>query len=623
MNNHNYLESFIEKENMNFIGINALGILQKDLVAVLGVDRAKGFLLRYSRQCGEKDARYLKENFLFEPEIELLHAGYKINVIRGHAKITPIELKVNKQTDEFYLEHHFSHSFEAKQYLERFGKHTEPVCHTLTGYASGYASEYFGEEILFKEVSCIGKGDPHCILIGKLKRDWGSDLNEMIPYYQEENLSIELDKAYKQIEKQKKDLSDALDISENLSKILLKGGDISKVLEELSKSLSCTVLFEDRNFNIMGHFGNYSPYDFKGLIEKDQGKELPWIKTLIEEKSTVELCLNKDFGYDNRRLISPIILNKEIWGYISLIKEDGIFDEMEHILLERANTICALHFSNERATIEAERRITGGLLNELLMDNPDLKSLDYRMKLMGYDLNKEHYIYLLMLNDQKVNKEIDIDFKNKIIDEINYQMQPLGKKCLLSGLLNQIIILVPKEIITGMSTTYKKFGDLLIKNVHKKYSNICFLLGISSNFNGIDKFRKAYDEANKAISILNRKKGFANRIAFDDLGYLGFLLNSTNMEELEGFANNLLSRLLVYDKEYNSELLKTLYYILEFQGNIANTSKKLMISDGAARYRFKRIAEITNLDLNTTEDFLNAHLALQIFLHLGVWDMDL
>jgi purine catabolism regulator len=618
----NYLESFLGNGNTDFIGINALGILRKDLVAVLGMERVKGFLLRYSRQCGMNDCRYMKENFLWEPEIELLHAGYKVNEIRGHAKVVPINIKANKLKDEFHFEAFFSYSCEAEQHIQHFGKNNEPVCYTLMGYANGYASEYFGKEILFKEVNCIGKGDPQCKFIGKLIKDWGPEINEILPLYKEENLSAELDRAYQRIKEQKKALSDALDISEKLSKILIQGGDISSVLEVLSNRLSTTVLFEDRNFNLIESFGSYTPYNFKDLIQKEKRKKLPWMKALFEDKRTVQLSIDERYGYKHERLISPVMLNNEVWAYISIIKMHGTFDEIDYVLLERANTICALHFSNERTAIETEKRIKGGLLNELLTEKPDLKSLSYRMKLMGYDLNKEHYVYIMILNDSEVEKASSFDYKNKIIDDINYQLSSFGKSCFVSSLIDKIIILVPQELLIQMKTTPKKLGELLEKTIRKKYRNASLFIGISSLFHGLDNYRKAYEEASKSISLASRKESPTNIISYEDLGYLGFLLNTNNMEELEKFAKNLLSDLLIYDKESNSEFLKTLYFLLEFQGNITQVSRKLMVSDGAVRYRLKRISEITNLDLSTTKDFLNAHLALKIFLLFGIWELN-
>lgn len=622
MNTQNYLDSFLASGNTDFIGINALGILRKDLVAVLGMERVKGFLLRYSRQCGINDCKHMKGNFYWEPEIELLHAGYKVNEIRGHAKLHPVKIKCNKLRDEFYFESFFNYSIEAEHHIQHFGKNNEPVCYTLMGYANGYASEYYGQDILFKEIECIGKGDSQCRFIGKLIKDWGPEINEILPLFKEENLSAELDIAYQRIKEQKKALRDALDISEKLSKILIQGGNISSVLDVLSNRLSTTVLFEDRNFNLIESFGSYSPYNFKDYFQKEKRKKLPWMKELFEEKRTIQLSIDERFGCKHERLTSPVMLNNEVWAYISLIKIHGTFDEIDYVLLERANTICALHFSNERNAIETEKRMKGGFLSELLADKPDLKSLSYRMKLMGYDLNKDHYVYLLHINESDDKRGSLFEVNNKIIDDVNYQLNSYGKSCIVTNLFDKIIVLVPQEFLINMKTTPKKLGELIEKTIRRKYGHFNLYLGISSLFKGLENFRKSYEEASISISIASRKESTKTIICYEDLGYLGFLLTTNNIAELEKYAKNLLSDLLIYDKKSNSEFMKTLYFLLEFQGNITLVSRKLMLSDGAVRYRLKRISEITNLDFGNTKDFLNAHLALQIYLLFGIWDLN-
>ena len=393
----NFLKDFLESGHTDFIGVNALGILRKDLVKTLGLERAKGFLLRYSHDCGVNDAKYFEENFSWESDIEILEAGYKINDVKGYAKFIPIEIRSDQKKGEFYFEGRWYYSYEAEQHIRHFGLHTEPVCHTLSGYASGYSSQYLGKKVIFKEIECIGKGDPNCIFIGKPINEWEDEIKDILPLYEEENLSEELDRAYKRIEKQKKILSDVLDINEKLSKILIKGGDIFTVLKELSQNLSSTVVLEDRNFNLIEACGHYIPYPFTELVQALKTKKKPaWMDKLFNEKRTVQLTVPKQIsGWKHERLISPVLVNNVVWGYISLMKEEGTFDEMESVLLERANTICALHFSNERTAIETEKRIIGGFLNELLLPNPDIKNLSYRMKIMGYNLNKAHYVFIL------------------------------------------------------------------------------------------------------------------------------------------------------------------------------------------------------------------------------------
>jgi DNA-binding PucR family transcriptional regulator len=147
-------------------------------------------------------------------------------------------------------------------------------------------------------------------------------------------------------------------------------------------------------------------------------------------------------------------------------------------------------------------------------------------------------------------------------------------------------------------------------------------LGIGSSFKGVDQFKKGYNEANRSLQIAKREGSSSNVISFEELGYLGFLLNSSNVTDLESFAVTLLKELIKYDKECSGELLKTLYYLLEFQGNVIQTSRKMMVSEGAVRYRLKRICEISNIDLTNSKDFVNAHLAVHILILFGLWEVD-
>jgi hypothetical protein len=324
--------------------------------------------------------------------------------------------------------------------------------------------------VFFKEIECIGKGDPNCIFIGKTIKEWGNELDDFLPLYKEENLSDELDRTYQRMEKREKMLNDVLNINEKLSKILIKGGNISTVLKVLSQNLSSAVILEDRNFNLIESCGDYAPYHFMELVEALKTKKKPgWIDMLFNEKRTVQLTVNKQFGgWKHERIISPVMLNNEVWGYISFLKKEGSFDEMESVLLERANTICALHFSNERTVIETEKRISGGFLNELLMPAPDIKNLSYRMKLMGYDLNKAHYVFILNIDNEGVRNVNLIDFNNGIIDHINYYLQLFKNNILISSLIDNIIIVVPDELLKEMKTDKKNFGEQLVKLISNK-----------------------------------------------------------------------------------------------------------------------------------------------------------
>src|SRR4029450_10490671 len=66
------------------------------------------------------------------------------------------------------------------------GRGAEPVCWTLTGFASGYMSCVYGKEIIAIEDRCRGKGDAICRAVVRSKEEWGPELATHLPFYQKE-----------------------------------------------------------------------------------------------------------------------------------------------------------------------------------------------------------------------------------------------------------------------------------------------------------------------------------------------------------------------------------------------------------------------------------------------------
>lgn len=76
-------------------------------------------------------------------------------------------------------------SYEAEEHLKQLGKSKSPVCHTLIGYSSGFMSTVGSEPLLAKEVTCVGKGDSECRWILRTQKEWESEIQDDLHYYNE------------------------------------------------------------------------------------------------------------------------------------------------------------------------------------------------------------------------------------------------------------------------------------------------------------------------------------------------------------------------------------------------------------------------------------------------------
>jgi PAS domain S-box-containing protein len=142
--------------------VEAIGALRQQLIESLGVELALGVLTRFGYSQGRGDAAMLAENFNWETDMDWLAAGPSLHMLEGVVHVQPEFIEFNRKTGYFHMHGAWLNSYEAEEHLRRFGVSTQPVCWTLTGYASGYTTRFFGQELLAIETECVGKGDARC-----------------------------------------------------------------------------------------------------------------------------------------------------------------------------------------------------------------------------------------------------------------------------------------------------------------------------------------------------------------------------------------------------------------------------------------------------------------------------
>lgn len=616
-------EIYFKDRRMIISSADAWGLLRKDLISALGMERAKRFLLRYGWNCGVNDARILKNMFDWEDDIELMLAGPQMHIITGNVLSKALKVEVDREKGTFFFDGYWVNSFEAVQHMMQFGKHDESVCYTLLGYAGGYSSEYMGKRIIFKEVECVGRGDKYCRNVGKTVEEWGDEIAADLADYEEESLADELDNAYRRIEQQKEILKVGFRINQNLTQIVLQGKGLDTIAKTLGESLSCSVVIENQYFEKMTAFGVLSGTPLKTLIENAElNSERPgWMDRLLVYRRTIELDFPAGANGEHR-LITPIILRNQIYGFVSLIKQGCGFDEMEKVSLERTAAVCSIQIFNEQTAIETEQRMKGELLDELLNRDVDPDEISKRLSYLGYSLADPQYVFVFQLENEsqtmgKENEDNQLETRKKIVDLLSAQFETSGYRFLISAKLDRVYTLVPQKFIEKQRQTLKQYGEHLLGQIMGRSNHVKITLGISNIYRELKDFHKGYHEAMNAIEIARLKRKDQQVILSSELGHLGLLLNARHPDELESFAQGKLGGLYEYDQKNNGELMKTLYYYVENEYNLHKAAREMNISISGIRYRLLRIQELIQLELNVSSARFEVQLALEILLVLG------
>ena len=179
------------EQRMLLMQVSAMAAFRREMVNTVGIERAKGFLLRLGYQSGLKDAELARKLRPHCSELDIFLAGPQLHSLKGMVKVVPMEIDIDHDSGSFYGELEWVDSFEVDICQTELGQMDEPVCWSLLGYACAYTSSFMGREIIFREVSCRGCGDEKCMIVGKPAEEW-EDAAEFAQYFKADTIMEEL-----------------------------------------------------------------------------------------------------------------------------------------------------------------------------------------------------------------------------------------------------------------------------------------------------------------------------------------------------------------------------------------------------------------------------------------------
>jgi two-component system, NtrC family, response regulator HydG len=169
----------------------ALGLLRHELIETLGWAGARALLTRFGYAHGWRTAENLRTALPWDSEGDWRNAGGRLHTLQGLVRVeaAPHEPGEGPRPIGESIWHD---SYEAEQHLLHLGRADEPVCWTLTGFASGYLSRAHGRQIYCVEERCRGKGDAVCHLIGRPVDEWGDAIAPHAAFYEQPCLEAAL-----------------------------------------------------------------------------------------------------------------------------------------------------------------------------------------------------------------------------------------------------------------------------------------------------------------------------------------------------------------------------------------------------------------------------------------------
>ena len=595
----------------------ALGILRHQLAQNIGVERIKGFLIRFGWEMGVTDAKQaLKTDISLETLIE---QGPIVHMNRGHIRGFSHECTVEFDDDHNIVsllgKGTWIDSFEAIEHVKRLGISDTQVCHTLVGYSNGFMSTICGHTVLTKEITCVGKGDAECSWITRTQKEWQSDMNEELYYYEEIPIMKELEYTYEQLLEQQQFVTKLSNFQKRLTEEISNGSNLQTIANLVYTLVQIPILIEDTDFRTITYAGLSEESYLALKADMDQ-----YIQAERKDKQLLPLGKRTIRTNLQERLITPIFVQKRVLGYCSFIYGDlkNNQPEEDYLLLDRFANAASLILLNEKTRFESFERMKGIFLEQILQAQLPTNEIIKRGKYANLDLEKSYYIVVMQYQKterSRLSIEEEFYLQEQFLESI-FQFFNKKKYQVLTGQREgKLIFLVMKnDQIVSIEAVTLNLNEYLTET----FPRGAFKFGISNEGDDIQQASSHYEEAMIALRLAIKKQ----IVPFHSLGIVGVLINSHNINGIKMMAQKELGSLYDTEDPKVVELLKTIYIYLSNGGKLEQTMNELALSMSGLRHRIKKIESLLEKDLRNPDDMHELLMIIKALIALGELEME-
>lgn len=305
--------------------------------------------------------------------------------------------------------------------------------------------------------------------------------------------------------------------------------------------------------------------------------------------------------------IAAVAAGGELLGALVLRGHPGL-DPVDQRTLERAAMVTSLLLLARRSAAEAEQRVRGELLDDLLdARDRDPRLLRERAARLHADLDAVHVVLAARLEDDTADADQEAHARRRLAAAASHLAAT--RHGLAAARDGGTVLLLPLHPGATAADVARRTARQLGTAVHAPVT-----VGASAPATDLathpEAVTAAYAEARRCLDALRLLGRSGDGAAAQDFGFLGLLLAGDR--DITGFVDRTIGEVAAYDARRGTELLRTLDAYFACGMSPARTKDELHVHVNTVAQRLERVGRLLGDDWQSPARALEIQLALRL-----------
>ncbi|MHB1627840.1 MAG: PucR family transcriptional regulator [Bacilli bacterium] len=386
---------------------------------------------------------------------------------------------------------------------------------------------------------------------------------------------------------------------------------------------------------------------------------------LRKAKHPLRMTRRKREGGDTPCLVAPLVLRREVRGYLTCWQVGRPLRETDLNVLERALPLLALEVLKLQAEIDVAQKYQSDFLADILLGHPaPAGELAEKSRIFGWNFHRTYQIAVFDVDDfarvtaEFAGDEVRIqEFKRSLLRFVERTARATHAETIVSARSDEIVLLWPlqeaalalamdaqghasavtpaevdsdhvsacADLSAGADAAasdgfaawpeeaeVSALAERIKTAVRQEFSGVTLTAGVARPYRGVAGIAAGYQEAVRAIALGRPARGRDSVIRFADLGVYRILSPRSDEREWAAFYAETIGPLRRYDKERGARLVETLAAYFACDYSLAVAADTLYIHVNTLKYRLQRIEELTGCPIGNAEGRLKLHIGLKL-----------